>query len=294
MLAGLLRKILPAPGYRVLRSAGRRGRLWRRRLSGDMVGREGITAGLAESGLRRGDIVLVHSSLSSIGYVLGGAETVIDALLESVGSTGTVMVPTFPFRGPMADYVDGDPFFDVRATPSLMGEITERFRLRPEAVRSCHPTHPVAAIGPAGERLLADHLNSRYPFDRSSPFYNLIKEDGSVLLLGVGYETMTVLRTFECVVESFPLPVYLPEPVRLRVRDYSGRVRSVLTAVQDPEISARRCNSLVGERFARYGLLTTGRVGQAEARLIRVGRLLEVMRELMDRGVITYRTGERT
>ena len=59
------------------------------------VTKEDIKKGLAELGLKRGDVVGVHSSLSSFGYVEGGADTVIDALLETVGEEGAVVMPTY-------------------------------------------------------------------------------------------------------------------------------------------------------------------------------------------------------
>ncbi len=58
------------------------------------VTKEDIKVGLMKLGLNRGDTVGVHSSLSSFGYVEGGADAVIDALLETVGESGNVVVST--------------------------------------------------------------------------------------------------------------------------------------------------------------------------------------------------------
>ena len=58
------------------------------------VTREIIAQALAEAGVTAGEVVLAHSSLSSFGYVDGGADAVIDALLDAVGASGTVLVPT--------------------------------------------------------------------------------------------------------------------------------------------------------------------------------------------------------
>src|SRR5690349_4435026 len=86
---------------------------------------EEIARDLRALGLERGDIVLVHSSLSRIGQVVGGAEAVVDSLLEAVGPEGTVAVPTFPFLGSMLEYIRSDPPFDLEETPSKMGAISE-------------------------------------------------------------------------------------------------------------------------------------------------------------------------
>src|SRR5687768_12720625 len=84
-----------------------------------------IARALRALGLERGDCVLVHSSLSRIGRVAGGAEAVVDALLEVVGTEGTLAVPTFPFTGSMLEYLRSDPPFDAETTPSRMGAISE-------------------------------------------------------------------------------------------------------------------------------------------------------------------------
>lgn len=81
----------------------------------------------------------------------------VDALLTSVGPAGTVMMPTQPFRGSEYVYMKGEPVFDVRSTPSQVGKITEALRRRPEARRSLHPSHAVAAIGPDADVLLRNH-----------------------------------------------------------------------------------------------------------------------------------------
>jgi len=253
------------------------------------VTKQDILNDLRKLGLKEGDIVLVHSSLSAIGYVEGSTDTVIDALLEAVGEDGTIMVPTFPFIDFMASYVKKNPVFDVRRTPSKMGVITEKFRQRTESLRSCHPTHSVAAIGKQALFMTAGHENSYYPFDKSSPFWKLIEIKGYVLLLGVDYESMTVFRTFECIVSNFTFEVYLEKPVELHVIDGEGREKTVVTKVQSPKVSKIRSNSIVGEYFDKHGFSRTGYVGMARSRLIFVGDLMDRMSELLNMGITTYK-----
>jgi len=154
------------------------------------VTREAIVEGLRALGIAEGDMVQVHSSLSALGHVEGGADAVVDALLETVGPTGTVMAPTFNHG--QAEV------FDVRTTPSVNGAITEALRKRPEARRSVHPTHPYAAIGPKAERLTAEHLEL-LTFDARSPLGKLADEGGWVLLLGVGMNSNTSAHIGETV-----------------------------------------------------------------------------------------------
>lgn len=57
----------------------------------DRIFKTDIVAGLQNLGLRRDDHVIVHSSLKSLGYVEGGPDAVIDAVLETVGPGGTML-----------------------------------------------------------------------------------------------------------------------------------------------------------------------------------------------------------
>ena len=130
--------------------------------------KEDIKRGLKKLGLKKGDLVLVHSSLSSFGYVVGGANTMIDALLETVGHKGTVVVPTLTGSEKLS--VNNPPVFDPENTLCWTGKIPETFRKRKEAIRSLHPTHSVAAIGAMAKELLRDHEKSITPCGESSPY----------------------------------------------------------------------------------------------------------------------------
>ena len=57
-----------------------------------------LLQGLQRIGIKKGQSIMVHTSLSSFGYVCGGAQIIIEALLESVGEEGTIMMPTQSWR----------------------------------------------------------------------------------------------------------------------------------------------------------------------------------------------------
>ena len=107
---------------------------------------------LCEMGLSEGDTVLTHSSLKSFGYVNGGADAVIDAVLETVGDKGCMAVPTLTLGAGESPVI-----FDVCNSPSTSGLITEVFRNRPNAFRSHHPTSSATAIGFAALELTKWH-----------------------------------------------------------------------------------------------------------------------------------------
>lgn len=165
------------------------------------VTKQDIVRGLRALALGKGDLVQVHSSLSAFGHVVGGADAVVEALLETVGPEGTVMVPTFN-HGSL-------DVFDIRTSPSTNGAITNALRVRPQAHRSLHPTHPTAAIGPLAELLTRDHLPAG-TFGLGSPLGKLAALGGKVLLLGVGMNANTMAHIGEtlygvpCFIEGWP------------------------------------------------------------------------------------------
>src|SRR3712207_4214212 len=102
------------------------------------VSAQDIRTALGSLGLGQGDTVLVHSALSSLGQVEGGAKGLVQALLDLLGPAGTLVVPTLPSVT--------EPF-DPETSPSTVGRVSEVVRLWPGALRSRHPTHAVSAVG---------------------------------------------------------------------------------------------------------------------------------------------------
>ena len=123
----------------------------------DRIFKTDIVAGLQNLGLRRDDHVIVHSSLKSLGYVEGGPDAVIDAVLETVGPGGTMLAPTNVFDGSMTAFLRTMKEIDLRTAVSFTGVIPETLRKRKGAIRSIHPSHPVAAIGGKALELLSEH-----------------------------------------------------------------------------------------------------------------------------------------
>ena len=105
---------------------------------------------LAAMGLTGTETILIHSSMKSIGAVEGGADTVLDALMEFFAE-GLLLLPTHTWQ-----FIDQDhPVFDVRRSPCCVGILPELFRQRPGVVRSLHPTHSIAACGRGAAEYLA-------------------------------------------------------------------------------------------------------------------------------------------
>jgi aminoglycoside N3'-acetyltransferase len=154
----------------------------------EQVTRAGLVADLKALGLALGMDVMVHSSLSSIGHVVGGADTVIEALLAVIGKRGTLMMPSFHHRAAQV--------YNPMTTPTTNGAIPDAFWRRPDAVRSDHPTHAVAAVGPRAEALCRDH-GKKGLWTTDSPIGQLVHGNGYVVLLGVDHNATTAYHVAE-------------------------------------------------------------------------------------------------
>ena len=132
---------------------------------------------LRACGIRRGRILMAHVSLSQFGYVVGGAGTLLDVLLDLVGPKGALVLPTH------SNSVLGAAPYDPRRSPANTGVVTEYFRKQPGVVRSPHPTHSVAAFGPAARELCEAHAPMRAPLSRDGFWGRLYEMNGDVLLM---------------------------------------------------------------------------------------------------------------
>jgi aminoglycoside 3-N-acetyltransferase len=276
-------------------------RLFRRRqfyadryVSRETVSRRQITDDLKALGIKQGDVLLVHSSLSRVGFVKGSADTVIDALLDVLGEEGTLVMPAFSFRLGMQDDLESGPPFDVNASPSYMGKITEVFRQRQGVRRSLHPTHSVCALGPKAEHLIKGHETSTTPFGANGPFPKLVELHAKILCLGVTIAYMTSFHTFEDWIDDYPIPVYLNKRYSVPVTDANGRELIVSTRSHDPAYSDLRIEkrpallALIEDNFRKMGILHQGNVGKAESSLIGAYELNQALGELLAQGITIY------
>ncbi len=173
-----------------------------------LILKQDLLDALRQVGVRPGQCVMVHTSLRSFGYLCGGAQTVIEALIECVGETGTLMMPTQSWKN--LDPATGVhwevsqsawpairahwPAYDKALTPTnTMGAVAEMFRRWPGVLRSDHPARSVAAWGRHAAFLTQNHDLCNI-FGDGSPIGRLYELDGYVLLLGVGYDKNTSLH----------------------------------------------------------------------------------------------------
>lgn len=230
-----------------------------------MISHATIATALTDLGLSAGDMVMVHSSLSSFGHVEGGAPTVIAALLEVLADAGTLVAPTF------SKYLIDEPVWDREHTPSLMGKISETVRTWPGALRSSHAAHPLAAIGAKAE--LTCRRPYRTGFGPDSPFKTLVDENAWILLMGVPYSNCTLFHLLEAEAE---VPYRFLE---------ERKAVTIIDGIRDDNGSAWEYTRLpgvsndfltFGNELESRGLVRRCTIGNSEQRLFRAQEAYEV------------------
>ena len=237
---------------------------------GDMVGRRALVLDLRQLGVEPGMDVMVHSSLSAIGSVEGGAETVVDALLQAVGKRGTLLMPSFNHRAAKV--------YNPLATPTTNGAIPDALWRRPDAARSVHATHAVAAIGPRAADYCAGHLEAGI-WAVDSPIGKLIHGGGYILALGTSHETSTAYHVAEVSMHCGCIDAFVN---RDRVVREDGSVDEV------PGLGFRSgpCPvppSKLDVALDQRQLQRRGKVGRAECELVLARDLWQVRRQHLHR-----------
>ncbi|MCX4387537.1 AAC(3) family N-acetyltransferase [Micromonospora peucetia] len=235
---------------------------------------DSLAADLRGLGLSAGDVVLVHSSVRALGFVAGGAQSVVAALLEVLGPGGTLVVPTHTpdntdpagWQAPPVPEAwwpvirASTPGFDPARTPSrYMGMLPEVVRAWPGAVRSDHPQVSFAALGTRAAEIVAGHRLDD-ALGEQSPLGAVYRLDGRVLLLGCGYDSNTSLHLAEWRQATAPRT---EQGASVRHPD-GGSHWLTWTDVQTDEDDFPQ----LGADFEATGAAASGRVGEATARLM--------------------------
>lgn len=242
-----------------------------------------IASDLRLLGITDGDVLVVHSSLRSMGWVVGGASAVVNALLDAVGDKGTVTMPSHSgdWSDPSgwgnppvpqewwAQIREERPTYDPYETPLReMGAVAENFLLRRATLRSGHPLYSHMANG-----LLAELITKSHPLDDSfgdsSPLGRLYELDAKVVLIGVGHGQNTSLHLAEARA-MWPGKAKVEFESKVSVDGEDLRVKWMADDVDADDFDQ------LGLVLDSSDLVVRGRVGQSSTRVARMRELVDV------------------
>lgn len=214
-----------------------------------MLKKKDFVKSLKALGLKKDDVVLLHSSVNALGPIEGGAEMVIDGFMEVLGQGGALIVPVF----------------------GKLGIITEIIRARKDAVVSNAPVGTLAGIGKKAKKLLANHWDAETAHGEGSPFLKIADAGGYVCLLGVDQDRNTMLHSVEALLK---LP-YLCETTRTCKNPQGKEVTRTWKYYPGPHRNFIGLDSL----FAGEGIMAVQRIGNAQVRLIDAKAMIDLAME---------------
>ena len=247
---------------------------------------------LKSNGLENGMIVEVHCTLPSLGYVIGGAQTIVDALMEVVGYQGTILMamqsahnsePTF-WKKPMVDCElapkirETMPAFHRKESDTTqMGEVAENFRRREGVVLSSHPSCAFAAWGKYA-KFLCNHQSLHFCLSEESATARLVELKASVLLLGSGYDKCTCMHLAEYRSDVRPIVLQGAAVEHKGVRVW----KQYLDIAMDSSEFAS-----IGQLMEKNSLVTQFQLGEGECRLFSAETAVSVAERYFKKAHVT-------
>jgi aminoglycoside 3-N-acetyltransferase len=266
----------------------------------EVVTRSRLVAELRRLGVAPGQTVMLHVSVKSVGWVVGGPDVVLDALLEVLTPTGTLMMyvgweddttgmDEWPLARRQAYLAERPPFDPVTAHAHRGWSIlTEYLRIRPDARRSNHPEASMAAIGSNADWLVDPH-SLRWGYGPESPLGRLVACGGHVLVLGSPLGAITLLHHAEHLAD---LPDKRIERHRYPVLSNGKRVWVDVEQYDTgwgivDHIPAEEYFPMIARLFLATGQGQAGRVGNAESYLFPAAKLTSFAVKWMEQNLVT-------
>jgi aminoglycoside N3'-acetyltransferase len=220
-------------------------------------------------GINPGEMLYVHTSLKSIGWLENGPATLTEALLDVLGPDGTLAVPTHT----LSFSVKAAEAYRADRTQSVLGTYPNALWRTPGALRSGHASHSSAALGRQAVFLTEDH-DPHNALGYNSPLHRLYRSGGKVLLVGVTHKSNTLLHLAESIA-GMPY-VHLPYDATWGSDVQSERSDGTIETFTQSEYPG--CSSrfdLIEGFLCRDGLVRYGKLGGANTQLVDAAGLID-------------------
>ena len=248
-----------------------------------------------------GDILMVHSSLSAIGKVIGGPAAVCRALQKAVTESGTLLMPSYHQRVPVTEMIKSGTLIDLRVAESSVGKLTETFRTLPGVIRSSHPFSSVCAWGRDASEIAGSHNHTSLMCGPNSPFYKLLERSGKYMGIGVDIRIIAIYHVLEDNWKEFPVTVNYPKSFLVKYIDTSGQLIHRELILLNPDVSRNRIDQEIEGAWIRNWLtihmkerfiIQEFMLGQANCWIVNTRPFYEELKSLAKQGITIYTTKE--
>jgi aminoglycoside 3-N-acetyltransferase len=247
---------------------------------------------LEKFGVSASDCLMIHSSWLSLNGFNGRPVDMINALKETVGPQGLLVVPTLTYQNQSSrDFLLSGKPMNVKRSPSKMGLLSEVFRRGKDVHRSLSPSHPLAAWGEGAETFVAGHEDCLSPFGPGTPFDKLLQLNGKILCIDAPFSTITFTHFLEDRIASF-LPFELYEPAHLigKVIDYDNKTFDVPVKVLSEQANKRRNEQILLGKLNDRGIIKRKRIGNTRLLLVDCKAMTDCVDEMAEKGLLFFET----
>jgi len=152
---------------------------------------------IIELGITPGDVILMHSSMKSLGTDMTPEEFLLE-LINALTPEGTLLLPALTYESVTFE----NPRFSINDSEPCVGILPKTFYKMPGVIRSMHPTHSVCAWGAKADELTKKHIDDNTPVGLNSPFMLLPEYKGKLLFIGDVLGSCTFMHGIEEIVDA--------------------------------------------------------------------------------------------
>jgi aminoglycoside 3-N-acetyltransferase len=252
--------------------------------SKDKISLDQVKSTLIELGIKQGDSIMVHSSLS---HIAAKAPELISMLQELIGADGNILMPTHP---KLSKDNNGELLYDPENSKSTVGYLTEYFRLMSDVKRSLHPFSSVAVWGKDKEWFLENNIigNAPLPHGKNSPYSKFAEIGGKTVCIGVTAKNRGTIKHSpeEIMDDDFPLETFEAIKVIIQHNGTSEEKMFRRTILAFSEIYM--CKSKIEKDWIKWGILQKRKIDVVPIEVLDAKKCVKLMIENINNGLTSY------
>jgi aminoglycoside 3-N-acetyltransferase len=217
------------------------------------ISKNDIFLALKNLDIKKGDTLMVHSSLKGLGKIENGPKDIINAILELIGDNGNVLMPAFTISGSMYETLSNkELLFDPTNTENIStGVISKVFSKDFATKRSIHPTHSISCMGPLANYFCEYHAETGNNFGEGTPFGKALEVNAKILGIGVDFKPITFYHVLEDLYPNYFTNCYLADEIQIKAKNHFGESIDLSIKCHNPIFHETRIekNEFVHEYF---------------------------------------------